>query len=941
MKVLVIGSGGREHAIIKQLLKSPKISKLYAAPGNGGIEKDAECVAIKATDIAAMTAFALEKAIDFAVVAPDDPLVLGMVDALSKEGIGCFGPNKAAARIEGSKVFSKNLMKQYKIPTAAYESFDNVQEAIKYVATAKYPLWIKTDGLALGKGAIQAEDSTSAQEILERLMVKKAFGESGSSVVIEEHMTGTELTLLAFCDGKSLSLMPSSMDYKRAKDGDLGLNTGGMGAISPNPYYTEALAAQCMDEIFIPTIEAMVAEACPFKGCLYFGLMLSPSGPKVVEYNCRFGDPEAQVLLSMLETDLFEIMLAVQAGTLADIDIKWRQGAAACVVMASGGYPEAYKTGLPLSGLDTINEEHVSIFHAGTKWDNGFVTAGGRVLGVTATAENLETALKKAYDVTERISFEAAYYRKDIGRLQVARATGGTAISRISVLIEGVNMDKKYALISLSDKSNAVELAQNLQKAGYEIISIGGTANLLIENDLSITAIEEITGFPECMDGRLKTLHPRIAGGLLAVRDKAEHRKTMEDHKIPAIDILVVNLYPFKETTTKPHSLEEAIENIDIGGPSMIRAAAKNYKYLAVVTEPADYAELSRRALEGSIDNEYRYMLAAKAFRYTAAYDAHISNYLSKESFPETLTLSFRKHSDMRYGENPHQAAAYYAGEGGIEKAEILHGKALSYNNIADAHGAVALAREFTNKAVCVAVKHSTPCGVALGETVLEAYKGAYDCDPVSIFGGILAFNREVDEQTAKMMHEIFLEVIIAPSFSAEAFAILSKKKNIRLLSLPDFYHNKMEFKSAGGGLLIQESDANDINLEERKAVTKAIPPAEAIEDLIFAMKVVKHVKSNAIVVAKNGRLLGQGGGEVSRIWAAQAALTRAGEQAKGAVLASDALFPFEDVVEACAMAGISAIIQPGGSINDQLSIEACDRHGIAMLITGLRHFKH
>ena len=414
MKVLVIGSGGREHAIIKKLLESTKITKLYAAPGNGGIEKDAECVNIKATDISAMTAFALEKAVDFVVVAPDDPLVLGMVDALTKENIACFGPNKAAARIEGSKVFSKNLMKQYKIPTAAYESFSNAEDAFEYVRTASYPLWIKTDGLALGKGAIQAADSTSAREILERVMVKKAFGESGSKVIIEEHMTGTEVTVLAFCDGKTIRPMLSSMDYKRAKDGNKGLNTGGMGAISPNPYYTETIAAQCMEEIFLPTIRAMEAEGCPFKGCLYFGLMLSPAGPKVIEYNCRFGDPEAQVILAMLETDLFEIMQAAQTGTLAAMDIKWKQGAAACVVLASGGYPEAYYTGLPISGLD--EEYSISVFHAGTKWDNGYKTSGGRVLGLTATGENAEAALKKAYQAAERIAFEGMYYRRDIGK---------------------------------------------------------------------------------------------------------------------------------------------------------------------------------------------------------------------------------------------------------------------------------------------------------------------------------------------------------------------------------------------------------------------------------------------------------------------------------------------------------------------------------------------
>jgi len=516
----------------------------------------------------------------------------------------------------------------------------------------------------------------------------------------------------------------------------------------------------------------------------------------------------------------------------------------------------------------------------------------------------------------------------------------------------------KYALLSVSDKTNLTELAQGLTKAGYKIISTGGTAKTLTESGFSVTSIEDITEFPECMDGRLKTLHPRISGGLLGVRDNPEHLSTMQEHKIPFIDILVVNLYPFKETISKPnHTLEEAIEKIDIGGPTMIRAGAKNHKYVAVVTDPADYEELIHRAEEDTLDEAYRYKLAAKAFRHTAAYDAHISKYLTQtlpdELFPEDLTLTFRRQSDMRYGENPHQKASYYVGDsqGSIEDAEVLHGKALSSNNIADPHGAVALAREFTEQPVCVAVKHATPCGVAVGSSALEAYTAAYECDPTSIFGGIVAFNREVDEATAKKMYEVFLEVIIAPAFSPGALEVLTKKKNLRLLRLPGLgdlnkadSHRKaytFEFKSVGGGLLIQESDANDIGGEEHNVVTETTPTKEAMADLIFGMKVVKHVKSNAIVVVKNGCLLGQGGGSVSRIWAAEAALARAGDGAKGAVLASDALFPFPDVVEACAAAGVTAIIQPGGSKNDQASIDACNQHNIAMIFTGVRHFRH
>jgi len=512
-------------------------------------------------------------------------------------------------------------------------------------------------------------------------------------------------------------------------------------------------------------------------------------------------------------------------------------------------------------------------------------------------------------------------------------------------------MTKKRALLSVSDKTGVLELAKALHAAGYALISTGGTASLLSENGLVVTAIEDVTGFPECMDGRLKTLHPAIFGGLLAVQDDAEHRRTMDAQNIGTIDILVANLYPFRKTVENPaHTLANAIEQIDVGGPSMIRAAAKNHKYVTVVTNPAEYAELAQRITDNAIDEAYRFRLAAQAFSYTAAYDAYIAEYLrtiaAPGTFPETLTITFDKHgTPMRYGENPHQQAAYYTWlqqkYNGIESAKLLHGKPLSFNNIADAHAALALAKEF-EEPVCVAVKHATPCGVATGETIFDAYTAAYNCDPQSIFGGIVCVNRAIDEATARKMHEIFLEVIIAPSFSDEAIKVLTKKKNLRLLALPDINKNAQtvwECKSVGGGLLVQESDAVDIETETQKVVTENSP--QKMSDLLFAMKVVKHVKSNAIVVAKDGCTLGIGGGEVSRVWAAEAALSRAGDKAKGAVLASDAMFPFPDVVELCASYGIAEIIQPGGSVNDQLSIDAANKHGIAMVFTGVRHFKH
>ena len=495
-------------------------------------------------------------------------------------------------------------------------------------------------------------------------------------------------------------------------------------------------------------------------------------------------------------------------------------------------------------------------------------------------------------------------------------------------------VDKKYALISVSDKTGVCEFAKQLTKAGYEIISTGGTASFLSEQGLTIIPVEQITGFAECMDGRVKTLHPRIAGGVLGVRNNPEHIKAMDENKMPAIDILAVNFYPFEKAP--------GIENIDIGGPTMVRAAAKNYKYVTVVTDPDDYNNL----FENIHNEKYRYELAAKAFRHTAAYDAHIAAHLTDEIFPEKLTLTFNKHSDMRYGENPHQEAAYYL-ESTRKNAELLHGKPLSYNNIADAYAAAALVNEFACKAkpACVAVKHATPCGAALGDTVFDAYTAAYECDPQAIFGGIVAFNCEVDKQTAQKMNEIFLEVIIADSFTPEAMEVLTQKKNLRLLDASFFCKNPMEYKSIGDGLLIQKTDANDLGQEEYNVVTEKTPSDKVKEDLLFAMKVVKHVKSNAIVVAKNGRLLGQGGGEVSRIKAAEAAISRAGQlvsqPVSGAVLASDAMIPFDDVVELSAKAGIIAIIQPGGSKNDQASIDAANKHGIAMVFTGVRHFKH
>ncbi len=412
MNIMVVGGGGREHAIIKKIKENPKAETIYALPGNGGIAADAKCVDIGAKDIDAIVKFAVENNIDFAVVAPDDPLVLGAVDALNAAGIKCFGPKANAAIIEGSKVFSKNLMKKYGIPTAEYEVFSDMESALSYLDTASIPVVVKADGLALGKGVIIATTREEAKDAVKSMMLDKVFGESGSNVVIEEFLTGPEVSVLSFTDGKTMVPMVSSMDHKRAKDNDEGLNTGGMGTIAPNPYYTDEVAKECMEKIFIPTMEAMNSEGRTFAGCLYFGLMLTPKGPKVIEYNCRFGDPETQVVLPLLKSDLLDIMMSVADGTLSDTDVVFKDESACCVVMSSDGYPGKYETGFK---IDMPKDKNIYVAGAKIK-DGTLVTAGGRVLGVTETAPTLKAAIDKAYETVKMVSFDNAYYRKDIGK---------------------------------------------------------------------------------------------------------------------------------------------------------------------------------------------------------------------------------------------------------------------------------------------------------------------------------------------------------------------------------------------------------------------------------------------------------------------------------------------------------------------------------------------
>lgn len=418
MKVLVVGGGGREHALVRKIKESKKVDEIFCTPGNGGISYDAKCFDVAATDIDGVVNLAKEIKADLVVVAPDDPLVAGMVDALNEEGFKTFGPRANAAIIEGSKVFSKELMQKYNIPTAEYKVFDNAEEAIEYIKERnEFPTVIKADGLALGKGVIIPENLDDAIAGVKEIMEDKIFGASGNNIVVEEFLTGPEVSVLAFTDGKCVKPMVSSMDHKRALDGDKGLNTGGMGTVSPNPYYTQEVAKECMDKIFMPTINAMNNEGRTFKGCLYFGLMITPKGPKVIEYNCRFGDPETQVVLPRLKTDIVDIFEAIDNETLSDLDVEWSDDACACVIMASGGYPKSYPKGIEITGLSNGQLDGVTVYHAGTKLkDNKLVTSGGRVLGVTALGDTLENALKKSYDAVEKIHFEGAHYRRDIGK---------------------------------------------------------------------------------------------------------------------------------------------------------------------------------------------------------------------------------------------------------------------------------------------------------------------------------------------------------------------------------------------------------------------------------------------------------------------------------------------------------------------------------------------
>lgn len=537
---------------------------------------------------------------------------------------------------------------------------------------------------------------------------------------------------------------------------------------------------------------------------------------------------------------------------------------------------------------------------------------------------------------------------------------------------------KRRALVSVSDKTGIVEFCKDLESIGFEIISTGGTLKTLLDNGVKAISISDVTGFKECLDGRVKTLHPAVHAGLLARRDIPEHMSSLEEMGYSTIDLVAVNLYPFKKTIEKPNvTLDEAIENIDIGGPTMLRSAAKNYGGVLVVCEPEDYSEVIERIKNGTDDMKFRLSLSYKVYRHTAAYDALISGYMQQLlgiEFPDHITFAYDKAQDLRYGENPQQTAVFYREQlpraGALTSAKQLWGKELSYNNINDANGALELLKEFAGTPAVVACKHANPCGVGTGKTVYEAYCRAYESDPVSVFGGILAINGTVDKDTATEINKIFIEIVMASDYTADALEILKSKKNIRLLQIDDITAKRAatayDMKKVYGGLLVQQYDETllagedmklfstraDVNTETLQSgktkttfgngvVTERMPTKDEIDAMMFAWKVVKHTKSNAIVIGKSGRTTGIGMGQTNRIWAANQAIEHAGAEAKGSVMASDAFFPFDDCVHAAAAAGITAIIQPGGSLRDADSVKAANEAGIAMVFVGDRHFKH
>lgn len=1155
MRILIIGSGAREHAIARALKKSPQNVNIFCfgTSNNPGIQElSTNYMVGNITDSKLILNFAKQNNVDLAVIGPEAPLAAGVVDVLIEHGIYCIGPKQKLAQIETSKGFTRDLMMEFDIPGCPkYKKFNSMSGVEDFLNELKELYVIKYDGLMGGKGVKVAGDHLHSHE--EALQYCQELIDKAGSFVIEEKLIGQEFSLMSFCDGQHMSHMPAVQDHKRAFVNDEGPNTGGMGSYSDTnhslPFLTNEDIKQA-HEINQKTAQALRQKFGEgYKGILYGGFMATRDGVKLIEYNARFGDPEAENVLAILETDFVMICNAIVNGTLNDITPKFFHKATVCKFAVPIGYPDNPLKNERIDVTEVKNQDALYFMSVDMRPD-GLYLLGSRAVAVIGIGDSIEEAEKRAEKEINLIQ-GPLFHREDIGtkeliqkrismmkditiehndnqdtlKLAILGSTRGTDMDAVASAIKngqlnasieivisdkpdayileraknhGLNIlyvpkepnesreeydDKlirqlssnkidlilligymrilsdtfvqkyqnkiinvhpsllpafaggmdlnvhkavlqagvkitgctvhfvdetvdggkilvqkacsikkedteetlknkvqklegealveaikifeeeynvqiapiKRALISVSNKDGIVDFARELYRSGVEIISTGGTAKILREANVPVIEISDFTGFPEMMDGRVKTLHPLVHAGILGRRD--EHSAEARQQNIRWIDLVICNLYPFLQTIQKPDVTEtQAIENIDIGGPAMIRSAAKNVDWVGVVVDPRDYSPLLEEIKQNKgLTEKTRKKLSAKAFAHTAQYDAVIAAYFKKEQLPETLTLTYDKAYDLRYGENPHQKAAVYAAPynhaSSLLNAKIHQGKKLSYNNLNDADGALATLKEFTEPA-CVVVKHANPCGVAVHEDITEAFKKAYNADSLSAFGGIIAINRPCNTTIAEEIARVFAEIVIAPSYEPYALQILAKKKNMRVLELnslntspspfaSDSRSTYTEFKSMDGGLLIQDVDTKTITRDDLQFVTEKKPTEQELKDMLFGWKVLKHVKSNAILTAKNNTTLGIGPGQVSRVDSVDIAIKKSGTNIYGAILASDAFFPFRDSIDKIAQTGIKAIIQPGGSIKDEEVIAACNEYGIAMVFTGVRCFKH
>jgi len=909
--VLVVGSGGREHAIAAKLAASPRVRQVYCAPGNGGTAKEPKVsnVAVADSDVAGLVAFAVEKKVALVFVGPEVPLCAGLADACKKAGVPCFGPSKAAAELEASKAFSKSFFAKHKLPTAAFRNFtEGEHEAACEYVSAEYAagreVVVKASGIAAGKGVLMPASLEEALQAVKTIMVDRAFGDAGKEIVVEQLLLGEECSCMAFCDGKTMAMMPAAQDHKRALDGDQGPNTGGMGAYAPAPCLTPQLRSQ-VEQVLRRTVDAMASEGRPYVGVLYGGFMLTKDGPLLLEYNCRFGDPETEVLLPLLESDLFEVALGCAEGSLSARvpELKWKAGAAATVVCAAKGYPGSYPKGLPISGLEAAGAvTGVQVYHAGTKLtEAGHVSSGGRVLAVTGVGADFRLALQNAYAGVAKIAFNPAdglQFRRDIGHkaLDQEKAGGLQTIKAVSADIQDA-VKVRTALVSVFDKAGLEELGTFLAKEGVHILSTGGTAAKLRQLGCTVQDVADYTGSPEILDGRVKTLHPKVHGGLLAARGNAKHEAEMSEHGIRGIDLVVVNLYPFAQAVGSGGDFSTCIENIDIGGPAMIRASAKNNASAAIVTSPAQYPELMRQMAGGGGCTKlaFRRNLAAAAFALTAAYDASVSRWLGSQvtAPPDTQSVTFRLERPLKYGCNPHQvpAALCAVTDSGKLPFEVESGTP-GYINLLDAMNAWQLVHELsqaTGMPAAASFKHVSPAGAAIGvplsdeerivyevkdkelTPVATAYVRARNADPMCSFGDFVAISHEVDLATANILKIEVSDGIIAPGFQPEALEVLKAKKQGKFIVLradAGFVPPQQEYRMVGGMGFVQRRNDELFDASRlQKVVTQRKELSEGAKlDLILASIAIKYTQSNSVGYAKDGMMVGVGAGQQSRV---------------------------------------------------------------------------